>query len=325
MPASCRPLVAILLSIGFAHAAFAQSDTYRVGVEGKKWFVSITLPGFEVHQDGNRPDGRRYFYAANPETGVNFSLTLEDAKQPATTESCRRNFGKILSENPMPITDTETSESADYVFAAYTVTEFRGQKVNQRFFRACRPHQDVYLDFNISKANFQKGEESLLAEILKNSRIEQATGKEQPSTSWDYWKEGGLHFRARDYRAAIGPYEKALQAEQQKRRLRREYWYVLIDNLGMAHGINGNLARAKEIFEYGIQQDPKYPLFYYNLACTYGEMNDMKNAMEQLTLAYKFKENVIRGESIPDPRTDSSFQRFMKSKEFKEFLEQLPR
>jgi hypothetical protein len=55
---------------------------------------------------------------------------------------------------------------------------------------------------------------------------------------------------------------------------------VLVDNLGMAYGITGDLKKASEIFEYGLSKDDTYPMFYYNLACTYAEMNDLDNTIK---------------------------------------------
>ena len=64
-------------------------------------------------------------------------------------------------------------------------------------------------------------------------------------------------------------------------------------------------------FEYGLTQDPEYPMFYYNLACTYGETKNMQQAIEELRLAYKYKANMIAGETLPDPLKDDSFRFFV--------------
>jgi len=73
---------------------------------------------------------------------------------------------------------------------------------------------------------------------------------------------------------------------------------------------------AKETFEYGISQDPEYPLFYYLMACTYGEQGLMNESIEQLNLAFKYKANVIPGESLPDPLKDDSFRKSSHDKRF---------
>jgi tetratricopeptide (TPR) repeat protein len=136
-------------------------------------------------------------------------------------------------------------------------------------------------------------------------------------------REGSYYYLKHDFKAAIGPYQKALDLEKQKRTLDKTLWKVLVDNLGMAYGITGDLDKAKETFEYGISKDADYPLFYYNMACTYGEKKDMDKAIEYLKLAFERRENMIPGEEMPDPATDSSFKRFMKNEKFQAALKEL--
>jgi tetratricopeptide (TPR) repeat protein len=89
-----------------------------------------------------------------------------------------------------------------------------------------------------------------------------------------------------------------------------------VDNLGMSYGISGKLDKAKSIFDYGLTQYSDYPLFYYNLACTYGEQKKMDEAIAQLRTAFKYKANVLEGETMPDPLKDDSFRYFVDKKEF---------
>ena len=135
-------------------------------------------------------------------------------------------------------------------------------------------------------------------------------------TVMDYLREGSAYYLKDDFKKAIGPYQKALDLEKEKPTLDKTLWKVLIDNLGMSYGITGSLKKAKETFEYGISKDPDYPLFYYNMACTYGEMDDVDKAIEYLKLAFEKKDKMIAGEKMPDPSTDSSFERFLKNEKF---------
>lgn len=139
----------------------------------------------------------------------------------------------------------------------------------------------------------------------------------------DLMEKGSYYFLKRDYESAIPPYQKALDLEKQNRTLSKTLWKVLVDNLGMAYGISGNLDKAKETFEYGISKDPDYPLFYYLMACTYAEKEDMDKAIEYLKLAFDRSENMIPGEKIPDPAKDDSFERFMKNEKFLAALKEL--
>jgi tetratricopeptide (TPR) repeat protein len=145
----------------------------------------------------------------------------------------------------------------------------------------------------------------------------------QEKSAMDYLGEGSAYYLKGDYKKAIPPYQKALDLEKEKQTLDKDLWKVLIDNLGMSYGITGDLKRAKETFEYGISKDPEYPLFYYNMACTYGEMDNVDKAIDYLKLAFERKANVIPGEEMPDPATDSSFERFMKNEKFLKALKEI--
>ena len=142
-------------------------------------------------------------------------------------------------------------------------------------------------------------------------------------SAMDLWLEGSSYFRDHDFKAAIPPYQKALDLEKHNRTLSDTYWKVLVDNLGMAYGITGSLDKAKDTFEYGISKAPDYPLFYYNMACTYAEKEDMDRAIEYLKLAFDRKENMLPGETLPDPAADDSFTRFMKNQKFLAALKEL--
>jgi YD repeat-containing protein len=146
-------------------------------------------------------------------------------------------------------------------------------------------------------------------------------GNASSSSSLDLFRSGSKFYIQNKFAEAIGPYQQALDLEKENPKLDKIPWRVLVDNLGMAYGITGDLKRAKETFEYGLSKDPSYSMFHYNLACTYAEMGNLESTMISLKKAYTYRANHNPGESIPDPRTDSSFQRFMKNDKFLKFLD----
>ena len=138
-------------------------------------------------------------------------------------------------------------------------------------------------------------------------------------------EQGSKFFLDGDFKRAIPPYQKALDREKENRTLSDTLWRVMVDNLGMAYGISGDLKKAKETFEYGLSKDPKYPMFLYNMACTFAEMNDVDKTISYLQQAFQYKRNMIKGERFPDPWTDDSFQRFMKDERFVNALKEMSR
>jgi tetratricopeptide (TPR) repeat protein len=142
-------------------------------------------------------------------------------------------------------------------------------------------------------------------------------------TSFEYLIEGSKHYLKGDYKNAIPQYQKALDLEKKERNLEKKFWIVLVDNLGMAYGITGDIKSSFSVFEYGISVEPTYPLFYYNMACGHGELGEEDNAIKWLRLAYKHKANMMPGERFPNPETDSSFAKFMDSEKFRAAVKEM--
>ena len=163
---------------------------------------------------------------------------------------------------------------------------------------------------------------ALVASAIGQDKLDLKAG--DPETR-HLMEQGSRFFLERDYKRAIPPYQKALDREKANRTLSETLWRVLVDNLGMAYGIPGDLKKAKEIFEYGLSKDPKYPMFHYNMACTYAEMKEVDKTIEYLKQAFEYKENMIEGERFPDPWTDGSFQRFMTNDKFVNALREMSR
>ena len=145
----------------------------------------------------------------------------------------------------------------------------------------------------------------------------------QTKTSKDYLAEGSRYYIEGDYKGAIPPYRRALDMEKKERKLEKKLWIVLVDNLGMAYGITGDIKSSHAVFEYGIKEEPTYPLFYYNMACGFGELGDEDNAIKYLRPAFKHKANMISGEGFPDPLADSSFARFRDSDKFRKAVAEM--
>ena len=156
--------------------------------------------------------------------------------------------------------------------------------------------------------------------LLSRQKDQTQVAPATPPPAMTLVDQGSQLYLAQRYKEAIGPYQQALDLEKKKSALSPATLRVLVDNLGIAYGLTGDLKHAKETFEYGVSRDPHYPLFHYNLACTYAEMDDLDRALTELGLAYQYKQNMSPGEEFPDPRTDDSFQRYLKNRRFLDFL-----
>src|SRR5581483_3773958 len=207
----------------------------------------------------------------------------------------------------------------------YVIPEFQGIKLEQKNVHAYLGARNLCAEVHLSKAAFKPDDQKLFETVLQSIRllpnevatdIANETPSPQLSEAQTYFAQGSKLYMEQNYAEAANVYQKALDLEKQKRTLSQTYFRVLIDNLGMAYGMGGDIPKAKATFEYGISQDPEYPMFYYNMACAYGEMGKMQEAISQLQLAYKYKANSIPGEGVPDPMRDDSFRYFVDNQKF---------
>lgn len=340
----------VLLATGLSPNASAQQgqpqEKLSVSFPGKSWAVEIDSPGFVVETRQQKADGREYLFAKDSATDLLVSVTLEQVQGGADSKACPDFLQKRVHSLPPQMTPTGIQESMvnQMPVIEYFVAKAGEIPLRQKNVVACTAKEDVFIDIHLSKVQFHASDQSLFADLLTRVRINEHPASKAPTAaaaqppaartsqasvagaaanSSRLLAEGSRYFLARDYAGAIGPYQKALDLEKKEQRLTHNYWRVLVDNLGMAYGISGDLARAEDTFNYGVSQDPGYPMFYYNLGCTYAERNDMDKAIGFLKKAFSLKANSVPGESVPDPRKDDSFQRFMSNDRFRKFADSL--
>ncbi|MGA2376107.1 MAG: tetratricopeptide repeat protein [Candidatus Sulfotelmatobacter sp.] len=288
------------------------------GVKGILEFdVGSTTPEIHVRPDGQEVQLRAF---GRPD-GLEITAFLQRVAFPASAEKCRDAWWPDTKKGPFQRDNLQEAVVKDGIARVeFVVPEFQGVKVQQKNIHAYVGGGDLCAEIHLSKVAFKPGDQKLFEDLLASVKLMPdallSAAQAQDHDSSYYFGEGGKFFLQQNYSEAANSYERALDMEKRKRTLSKDYFRVLVDNLGMSYGISGDLPQAEATFEYGLTQDPEYPMFFYNLACTYGEMDKMNDALTQLRLAYKYEANMIAGETIPDPLKDDSFRHFVDKEEF---------
>lgn len=323
----------------------APQPDFQLALPGKSWGVSLGFSGFTISKDETKADHRRYAMASQPTTGLNVSATLEQMTEPASSAGCIAQLERLKTSplaadsRDMRLTTTSTLPTLEY-----TVPTARGIPVAQRHVHLCYPKENVYLDLHLSKVHYTAADDALFRDFLQTVHIEpvrpgaaasahpspappaaqSAPAAAAPSTSTTLFATGSKFYLEENYPLAITYYQQALDLERANPQLDRITWRVLVDNLGMAYGMSGKLDLAQRTFEYGIAEDHTYPMFHYNLACTFAERRDRERAMQSLRTAFRYRAHHNPGEpGVPDPRRDRSFQQLLKQADFRRFVDQL--
>jgi len=163
----------------------------------------------------------------------------------------------------------------------------------------------------IRKAHQQRNPEK--AEKLLREAI-----AEDPNSIAAHHDLADLLFAMRHFSAAGEEYARTAALDEQQHKLSDDDRRRVLDNQGVGFAMGREYDRAKKVYEDAIAKDPDYPLFYYNLACTYAEMGQLDPALKYLREAWKRRHNVLEGESFPDPRQDSSFAKYLNDARFQD-------
>lgn len=326
-----KPSTLLLLGLLAVPMAGQQSGTGKAQISIPKMDGVLQLDvGPTRWETQVRPDGKETQLRALDRTDRLFiTAFLQKVKFAASSEKCRDEWWPMTEKSTrIKREELRQFESNGMAVVEYMVPEFRGIAVRQKTVHAYLGGRNLCAEVHLSKEQFVPEDEKLFSDVLATVRLltdESAQENPVPDPGRKYLAEGSQFYLQHKYSAAAERYQKALDLEKQSHTLDKNLFRVLVDNLGMAYGLTGRLSQAEETFKYGLTRDAEYPLFYYLLGCTYGEMGKMDESLEQLRQAYKYKDNVIPGESLPDPLQDDSFRKLVKDKRFLEAVDQMKR
>jgi tetratricopeptide (TPR) repeat protein len=346
-----KALPITLLALSTLALAQAPVQVTAISLPGKNIVLEMKLGDLKIDpsQTSTRADGSGAKIFASDNSGLVLSAFLQMEPGKSRAAECRDDwFGKMRTATPFAIDDVKLYEKGRMAVAEYVIHSAAGRNVEQKNVHAYLASRDICAEAHVSKALFHAGDEKLIDALLDTVQLRHKLDEDRtvtvdfgsPSPSgatahpvltppavtddaMDLFRRGSVFYMQGNYRNAIEYYQPALDLEKSRPQLGKTYWTVLVDNLGMAYGISGDLERAKQTFQYGLSKAPKYPLFHYNMACAYAEGGDVESTISYLKTAYQYRGNALPGEGMPDPRKDSSFQRFMKDPRFLKTLAEL--
>jgi len=336
-------ILAGLLLLSTVVFAQTSQELTEISLPGKNLVLEIKVADLKIDpgQTATIPDGSGAKIFASNNAGFALSAFLQKEPGKTTAAECRNDwFGKMRAATAFSLDSVKLSERGRIALAENIIHTVQGLEVEQKNVHAYLGSRDICAEVHISKTSFRAGDEKLIDTLLDSVRLRYKLDEEgsgdtlnSPSSSdaggkssndaMELFRRGSAFYIQGNYRNAIEYYQPALDLEMKRPQIGKTYWTVLVDNLGMSHGISGDLEHAKQVFQYGLSKEPTYPMFHYNVACAYAEGGDMESTIGSLKTAYQYRSNSLPGESMPNPRNDSSFQRFMKDPRFLQTLKEL--
>ena len=157
--------------------------------------------------------------------------------------------------------------------------------------------------------------------LPKAEKLLQESIQEDPNYIAAHRLLGDVQYAMRRYNLAADEYATALKLNSTQQTMTPDQVHSVTNNLGVSIAIGGNLEKAKSIFSDAVKQEPDYPLYHYNLSCTYAELGQLDPALQELQAAWKLRKNLGENERFPDPRQDSSFKNYLNDPKFQETVQ----
>ena len=333
----------------------AKQSTYRLSLPGKSWALEVPLGAF--YAVGVKTDLSKVNLAISPlawftgpvehlsDDGLEYSLiAFQKIDKKGASAFARlairlrpvpvkggalemRNFAlkDLARKNYIKSSSVKTWEHGQIPVARYTIllayddgSYYTGSSPRvdsgPRNMEAYFVKDDVWITLTFTASPFDATEDELFYSLVDSVMFVDTSA---PSSSFDYYHKGRALFMNREYFKAAQALEAALTMEQRQRQLDTAFWRDLIGKLTDAYGVLVNRVRAKEVLEYGINNDPTNTTFHMGLARLCAREGDIDNALAALEkAAFYFKNNLPAG-SLPDLNYDPAFARLMKIDRFR--------
>ena len=296
-----------------------KSALFHFFLPDKTWSLELALRGFQPPAFDFSPDLRAGKLAAkNAKSGFLVTAQISPAKNANDAATERDGMIKNLRRGGFNLLDLKTYERDGRAYLEYTLKDVSKNPTpagfNQRNVFVFMVHNGMWVDVHVSKGDFATTDAAGLDAFVSAVAIDPSF---QPTTM-DFYLPGFVLYRQKNYRAAIPWLSRTLEQEKRQPSLPPTQHLILIDVLGIAHGISGDRKQARAVFTYGLSEHPDFPMFYYNLACTDAEDGDLDSVLKNLRLTLQYRGNMLPGETLPDPTKDTSFKAYVNDPRFQE-------
>jgi len=328
-------MLALTLLLLSTLAQEPQTNTARISIPDVKGVLELNV-GPTTWKTTIQPDRKLVQLDTAPRPDrLQVTAFLWQVGFPASPQRCRDELWRdTMNKVPLKRENLEQATVGETARVSYMVPEYNGAPVQQKNVHDYLGSRDLCAEVRVAKILFTPADQKLFDDVLNSVRLlpdENSGGDSAGQPAGDQLFQGNrsplfdgtMAYLDRDFATAASDLQQTLDAEKQKRTLRRGDFRLLIDNLATSYRFTKNLARSKEVLDYGISQDPEYPLFHYDMACYYGQQGKMQQALDELRLNYKYKANLGTSDRMSDPLQDSCFGKFLRNKKFVTAVQQM--
>jgi tetratricopeptide (TPR) repeat protein len=309
-------------------ASFAQGTEgqFRLALPEHKGQIQWSAPGFKAVEYSAKSNGNEIGVRGRDQAGnVAFLGFLFVFSELAPLSSAKCNDG-VLGPEKKANSSLKVAGNSEYAvpgappvsLITYSTASSKGKP--SYMVRAFTATGDLCGDLEFYSDTPLSADDPLLKNILASYRLDKSYVPDYRGV----FLYAQVLYNHQMYAAAAPRFELALaKLREHPEGDMKTMTRVLTDQAGMSYGISGNISKSRALLEKAIAEDPDYPMYYYNLACSDAEEKNFTAARDHLQKAFDRRMNVLSGEAMPDPTKDDSFLPYRSNKGFWTFLESL--
>lgn len=310
--------LALLSQCAFGQYFHAARTGVHLTLPGAGWGLDFPAKDFLV-EDSKLDHGGDFISCRAGGNDIIMLCYFEHSPVEGDAAACRDYYMENSKKAPMKVSGLRAYEFGEMAVFEYLVEEYQSKKVNQMNMHAYLARNGYCAEVHLSRSNYSPEVYDDLMKILKEVRSSNGI---DPAISLQF-DFAMMYYSAEEYDSAIVEYEKVLDRQDELMKYNKYFWYIAYENLSRSYNMAGYPDKAIEICERGLRRDKKYPMFYYTMACVYAEQGNGSLVLENIHKAYKYEDNMLLGEPLPDPLENESFQEMLKSDKFRKEIEKI--
>ena len=316
----CTLFVFAVLSCTVTRAQDMHQQDYTLSLPTHPGRLHLEAPTFKIVEASAKPDGNEFgLRGQNPDASVSLLVFLfripEEA--PLTSAKCR-DYMLYHAQHADPSIHIQLEKVLPAGNIPLALAQYFEDAPQRHVVRAFVAKSDLCSDIEFSSRQELTADVPDIKAIIASVTFD----PEAKPSFREVFAYATVLFDHKMVKAAAPIYEQSLSLlppDEVAAKWRR----ISTDEAVMAYGMSGDIAKSRSLLATAIRLDPQYPMNYYNLACADAEEGDVSGARLHLQQSFARRENVIPGESLPDPTQDDSILKLRNDKSFWLFVESL--
>jgi hypothetical protein len=298
---------AVLFFLIFSVSLFCQQaqKSVRFFKPNYGWAVEVPFQGFAIKSASAPDTDSLKVEAVDEQNAFIIDVYFEKGAADAQCAKVRDYYLSVLGQSGAKMESINKWESKSLAYVLYKAKDAwvtpKGDELNGDAYFS---QGMTWVDVRIRKPYPKEGDEELVKELLQSVKL---LGGFEPASEDNIFM-GAIFCQSGYGNNCLACLKQAYDSEKKVKGLPRDLRIALCENFANVLRVAGELDKAMEVLNYGLNFDKNYPMYFWVKARVFADLVDEDHTVEMLKLAFDNRQYLLPGEKLPDPRQDEAFK-----------------